>query len=612
MLGDNPEKSKNPLKKAMRRRNAKTVQFAAPTYVEASDYDYSTEDEEHAMIDPYAGAVQSEESANGQPAEVEERGAPEEANVHATRRWSGENQGTLARASSDASRTSSDGMIEEPQLSPKLVDKTEAAPLKSRKGTPRNTDSFLKDDTIETRKITLTPGLLREDSLKGSINSSAGSSHNNSMESLVKTASPPEVQAKKDGKEKKKEKKQGMLSGLFKSKKKDKKGTGKDDAESDVEKASMDISRNSPRASPMPSGETSPVDRIRPVQDSRSPVERAMAATPRSGQESREPSQTRQQPPSRSKLQKQPPSNTSSPVREATLATPKEAFVAELEGSQAAYEMATGQEEDLTPVQSKEPEKEVKREKAKKAKQRMELDDFDSPASEKGPNPFLEQEQRGSQESTSRDSEEDRERLSESPVEITSGSFMHGTENIHIPTPGPEDQESDEDAGEQVDTPSTEPSIIEHPPDEHHDSGSGQESEEEVDNDPTPVATAPQSPQMGQLGRPAPQQPMRDMSTDSHTTASSDLLSPSAAETPISATSKDAWDDAALRSWLDGEEVKDMMYIIHDKSDVVPVSHDHPMMAGLFVEQRKGVQSMMGELDGLLGSYLQRKGISLP
>lgn len=48
MLGDNPEKSKNPLKKAIRRRHAKTVQFSTNTYVEASDVDYSTdEDEEH-------------------------------------------------------------------------------------------------------------------------------------------------------------------------------------------------------------------------------------------------------------------------------------------------------------------------------------------------------------------------------------------------------------------------------------------------------------------------------------------------------------------------------------------------------------------------------------
>ena len=46
MLGDNPERSKNPLKKAIRRRNAKTVQFTAPTYFEASDVDYSTEEEE--------------------------------------------------------------------------------------------------------------------------------------------------------------------------------------------------------------------------------------------------------------------------------------------------------------------------------------------------------------------------------------------------------------------------------------------------------------------------------------------------------------------------------------------------------------------------------------
>lgn len=46
MLGDNPDKPKNPLKKAMRRRNGKTVQFAAPTYVEAPDVDYSTEEEE--------------------------------------------------------------------------------------------------------------------------------------------------------------------------------------------------------------------------------------------------------------------------------------------------------------------------------------------------------------------------------------------------------------------------------------------------------------------------------------------------------------------------------------------------------------------------------------
>jgi hypothetical protein len=45
MLGDNAEKSKNPLKKAMRRRNAKTVTFSAPTYFDAPEIDYSSEEE---------------------------------------------------------------------------------------------------------------------------------------------------------------------------------------------------------------------------------------------------------------------------------------------------------------------------------------------------------------------------------------------------------------------------------------------------------------------------------------------------------------------------------------------------------------------------------------
>jgi hypothetical protein len=45
MLGDNPERSRNPLKKAMRRRNVKTVQFTDPTYYEAEQIDYSSEEE---------------------------------------------------------------------------------------------------------------------------------------------------------------------------------------------------------------------------------------------------------------------------------------------------------------------------------------------------------------------------------------------------------------------------------------------------------------------------------------------------------------------------------------------------------------------------------------
>lgn len=74
MLGDNHEKSKNPLKKAMRRRNAKTVQFTAPTYFEPSDNEYSSEEDEDEMdqVDHY----QQENSA--QQAEVAQEPQHEE------------------------------------------------------------------------------------------------------------------------------------------------------------------------------------------------------------------------------------------------------------------------------------------------------------------------------------------------------------------------------------------------------------------------------------------------------------------------------------------------------------------------------------------------------
>jgi len=70
MLGDNPEKSKNPLKKAMRRRNAKTVQFTAPTYFEASEVEYSSEEEEEPEGD-YFSQGQEEEVADRQGQEQE-------------------------------------------------------------------------------------------------------------------------------------------------------------------------------------------------------------------------------------------------------------------------------------------------------------------------------------------------------------------------------------------------------------------------------------------------------------------------------------------------------------------------------------------------------------
>ncbi|KAK4505178.1 hypothetical protein PRZ48_003141 [Zasmidium cellare] len=600
MLSDNSEKSRNPMKKAMRRRKAKTVQFAAPTYVEASDYDYSTEDEEH-MIDPYGSSLQSEgrDSTDETEIEVEEPKA-EPADSQLERRSSTSSQ----RASFDREQAATAAQalaaagINNDENAPKLVDKTgeferfgiddsfptvstEAAPLKSKK--TRNTDSFLKDDSLETRKITLTPGILREEN--GAAKSPTEPTRNNSLESLTKTSSPteqPPAGKETKTKEKKKEpKKGGMLSGLFKSKKKDKKVK---EEESEAEKLSADMQRESARSSPLPSGKSSPVEK--PVNGYQSPA--------------------------RTNVQHQAPAEE---VRE-TSNDSNNGFVAELEGSAVAYEMAASHDEPegqddpqhrinveaaqqeksrgignpLSPITStvtntvsnilKTSDGHDKPKKAKRSKQRVELDDFDSPQDEQGKNPFADQ---------TDDSEESGDRLSESPVEIHNPAFMHGTDSIHIPMMGPEDHTEDDEPGSLTSS----PSIIEHPAEPLEDDAG-------EDNDPTPTARSPQPVVQPQK---LTKTPTRGLSTDSNT---SSRLSPR----PSPTVSSQAWSDDSLRAWLeDGSEVRDMLVMIHDKSGVTPARPDHPLMEGLFVEQKKGVTQMMGELDGLLGSYLQRKGM---
>jgi hypothetical protein len=672
MLGDNPEKTRNPLKKAMRRRTAKTVQFAAPTYVEASDYDYSSEDED-GMIDPYGNLMESQHdqaSERGQSAEVEERNAPEEANVHATRRFSGEsfnNSKASLDGSSKASMDSKRSSIEDPQLSPKLVDRSEAAPLKSRKGTPRNADSFLKDEGMETRKMTLTPGLLRDDTMSKA--SSTESTRTESFERLVKTPSPQEDRSKRDSKDKKKdkktEKKQGMLSGLFKSKKDKKKLAARDEGElSDMEKVSAEMSRGNSQTSPSTlSGNVSPVDRMASGLVSAGNITQA-----------------------RAKLQKSSPSDNSrvmSPVEEPQQQTqrqyyyqPPGGFVAELEGDNAAYEMATGQEHNM-PAPQPEPEPPVqektssllpianilrsgsttgepKPKKAKRSKQRVELDDFDEPEEEEqGPNPFLEQEQR------SRQASQESDRLSASPVEIFApgaGTFMHGTESIHIPQMNVDDSDEDEDEDDEDEevsaknndsrSTSTDPSIVEKPSDQQQqqplDRPSAQRGDTQAlmsgmpgymppptpaeeypnltttapreiteDNDLTPTITP-------QLQHSQPHQPTPIITTRTTSPPSTSSPTPETSPShrhqtqPSISTSTTAphqeWHDANLRAWFDADDVKDMLAIIHNtKADAQP--QDHPAMKGLYDAERKGIDSMMGELDGMLGSLLRRRGV---
>ncbi|OOG00926.1 hypothetical protein ASPCADRAFT_202763 [Aspergillus carbonarius ITEM 5010] len=233
MLGDNSEKSKNPLKKAMRRRNAKTVTFTSPTYIEASDIDFSTDEE----LDDDA-SFNDEDVSRGDTDNLHD-GDNDDIVVEPLRPKSkGVDEDSLQEAQEPDSASS--GQRSSQEMFENEVDNMVS---RSRNGTVRNTDSFFKDDTVETKKISLTPNLLRDEVGGGSgVSSTEAKEGRGSMEAIDKALSA--IDKSKDDK-KRKDKKPGMLSGLFK--RKDKKSRTNDDDTDEAEKTSTELSRTSPQ-----------------------------------------------------------------------------------------------------------------------------------------------------------------------------------------------------------------------------------------------------------------------------------------------------------------------------------------------------------------------------
>ncbi|KAJ5620635.1 hypothetical protein N7510_004619 [Penicillium lagena] len=239
MLGDNSEKSKNPLKKAMRRRNAKTVNFAAPTYIEASDVEFSSDDDsEHGdffddeTLDGEEDDAQEQEDIVVEP--LRPKGHKEKPTEQTEVNGTQEKHEPEIRSSSEPRRSSEE-----------FFDSDEPTVSRSRNGTVRNTDSFFKDDTAEPKKISLTPNLLRD--VRDESNSMGLSNDwkegRGSSESTERTSvSGDKI---KDDK-KRKEKKPGMLSGLFKRKDKKSKSSMDDDFDEPLQSPAESSFRASP------------------------------------------------------------------------------------------------------------------------------------------------------------------------------------------------------------------------------------------------------------------------------------------------------------------------------------------------------------------------------
>ena len=234
MLGDNAEKSKNPLKKAMRRRNAKQVQFSAPTYHEPPEIEYSDEDEEDA--DGEDDQPEDTTAVETDPTQAEDTSRTDTTAVVEPLRLKSSQPAGATNGIKLVNGGDADGEVTESMEMDRTSDELtkDDSHLKSRNGVVRNTDSFFKDE--ETKKISLTPRLLRGDS--DSLDTDSTGKPRSSFENLDKLSAD-----EKD--KKKKEKKPGVLSGLFK--RKDKKGKGQDVDGGDLEKVSEEISRASPQ-----------------------------------------------------------------------------------------------------------------------------------------------------------------------------------------------------------------------------------------------------------------------------------------------------------------------------------------------------------------------------
>ncbi|KAM0149761.1 hypothetical protein ACHAPG_009231 [Botrytis cinerea] len=553
MLGDQAEKSKNPLKKAIRRRNAKTVTFTAPTYVEASDVDYSSDEDDGDG--GFYGQQEQQAEQQEQTVDDDEIVAIEPLKprneLREVKSESPERDNSLAKSSLDTTR-SSDEILE---------GKTEGS--KSRNGTLRNTDSFFKDDTVETRKITLTPNLLRDDSSTSTrtSNDSEKLKQRPSLDRIEKDLVSDKTKDKKDKKEKKdKEKKPGMLSGLFK--RKDKKSKHQDDDLEDSMASSKHSGENR-ASSPSPSKdsdlasveESSPEAQKQPGKLQKHPRPETSPSRKQSSREARsiepqlatisERAIAADSAPGLSLRLVQPEPQTAAPDQQESPSSPTVPSPKSPGPISKMLHSAISSSSEPKPV------------KAKKAKARVELDDFDS---------------------TSEESEA--EEPLHSPVEQAQRPIPGSFPDSYTATPATENRDAMEE----------------------------RLSESPVQVSPiTPTNSHPPALMVDTSSQEEPPSPMSSSHSPSPELIDADDVKKGPGSSTTSASTP-TWSDSHLRTFFDDDtDIRDLLVVVYDKSGVVPAGSDHPVVGNLFKEENAKLADITNRLDGMLGDWLARK-----
>ncbi|KAK4946689.1 protein phosphatase regulator [Elasticomyces elasticus] len=555
MLGDNTEKSKNPLKKAMRRRNAKTVQFSAPTYYEPSEYEYSDEEEEDGdeTLDQIGGENNEDGEAtegqqDGPVTSTETQSQAEPTLVNGVERATG-NEGLRSDLSSSPPKAQQMQNPQDQTLSDEHLQR-------SRKGVVRNTDSFFRDDTVETKKISLTPRLLRGDS-EANVTAEQGVRERASLETFDKV-----MVADDKAKEKKKEKK-GMLSGLFKRKKgaaqEENEKVTDDPRQTPQNKDSLESLSSRPelgperkpsklqKAPPVQSPVTSPTDTRAPsrdgpkaIQSEAPPAPTAPAPAPPTVRKVESDTTQAEDSQGSAPVQTQP----APPVNRFPSLTEKRSIFAPI--TTALKSNSSSAPETASPV---------KPIYSKRAKERFAIDDSGSDEGE---------EQTMHSEDVARNSVSP---LMESQAQKASIEIAREVSPLEATTSAVDIKVQGDHQG---------------------------------------------SPFYQSVTRVSPE-PHEGNPPESEGTASTSKPSPSTAtHTPSTSRSTPTWSDASLRTYMENnQDIKDLLIIVHDNSNVTPVGPEHPLMHNLFSDERTKLVEMQSRLDDMLMNWISKKHANL-
>ncbi|KAM0322207.1 hypothetical protein ACHAQA_009698 [Verticillium albo-atrum] len=596
MLGDQAGKeSKSTFRTALRGKKKKTVVFAEPTYVDYSDFaDFSSEEEDvEELFGPQQnGARQEQKTATTETAQkavaddqIDETAKVEPLKPRAQKEVTPAEPAIKEVVEEDETRRSSEQFFEaKPE-----------GPSRSRNGTVRNTDSFFKDETVETKKITLTPNLLRDDTAPRSSADSKELKQRPSLDKMDKLEK--ELQPDKKEDKKKKEKKPSAIRSFFS--RKDKKKAADDDDDS-LGKRSMDTvnedhdeDRSDVHDSPQKGGPQRQPSKLQKPQPRGEPSPTRKAGSAPQKSSTRELAEYIASEGRTNDVSNVPPASASMRIVQEQDAAdaPLASGQSSRDRSPEITRSASQQKEERSGLakiklsrsaSNDKGNKVEKPQKVTKAKARVELDDFDSPDEDPVSSPTEPSQQQ-------QKAEETKEEKLLRPV--LPGAYP----DSYLSTQTTSSNQSDKTI-----TPADVPTAAK---------PSDRLSESPVEVSPMAASNPPALMVDTSSGHssdsPSPELIDADESTRHH--AAQDSMTTSSSSTGGSQASN-SWNDAKLRAFFDSSsDIRDMLVVVYDKSDVVPAGPEHPVVGPLFREQNAKLAEITTQLDNMLGDWLARK-----